>query len=228
MESSCSTRAPIARPSVVWSRGVTLVELLVVLGIILILSLVVITSHANFNKTILLTSTAYDVALTIRSAQAYGLGTRSEETIASGGSNFGYGVHFDYDSNQFILFADTELPSATNCHGQGPVGADAPDAIRGNCVYNSGVDTIIRTYQLGNGMKIQSVSIYPSPTTWRNYTNVDVVFSRPNTRAFFAANKSYRLNTTKARLTLSSPQGTLSYVCINLTGEIRVANTDTC
>lgn len=237
MEPLRATRATLARSSAAWSRGVTLVELLVVLGIILILSLVVITSHANFNKTILLTSTAYDVALTVRSAQTYGLGTRTVGEQADI-ENIGYGVHFRPDVNTFILFRDANA-APTACHPLVGTGSpDAPDAILGNCAYDPALSEMVTTYTLGNGMKIDNggICVYPDPVTggsnWKcDLSSMDIVFARPNTRAFFSYNGSYgaqgTASITKARIKIVSAQGGESYVCVARTGEVRTVHMNT-
>ncbi len=200
------------------NRGVTLVELVVVLGIIGILSTIVITSHATFNKTILLTNTAYDVALTIRSAETFGLGSRITKTAVA---NAGYGVHFDTSSpTSFILFADTDSSSA--CHATPAQEATAPTAIPGGCSYSSG--ETVQSYVLGNGVTIAKLYSYVNNAS-TEAQQLDVVFARPNTQTFFSRNGSYSAPITKACIALTSQQGSFSYIYIEQTGEVHVSST---
>lgn len=198
-----------------------------VLGIIGILSVVVVTSHATFNKTLLLTYTAYDVALTIRSAETFGLGTRA----TSDDTRIGYGLHFTQDSNTFTLFSDGDR-SPTDCHPfrRDDAAADDPDTVQGDCAYDGSgelsPDLSITPYTLGNGMKISEACVF-SVGSWACDHPVDIVFARPNTQAFFAYNGLYDEAYTKARITIRSQQNTLSYVCVGRIGEIRVTNTNT-
>ena len=49
------------------SKGFTLIELLIVLAIIATVTTIALSSQSNFNKTLILANTAYDIALTLRS-----------------------------------------------------------------------------------------------------------------------------------------------------------------
>ena len=51
--------------------------MMVVLAIIVTITGVTLTSQTSFNKTLVLANTAYDIALTLRSSQTYGLGSRA-------------------------------------------------------------------------------------------------------------------------------------------------------
>src|SRR5438105_4839422 len=107
------------------ARGFTLLEMLVVIFIILILSSTVLVSQSAFNKTIILANTAYDIGLSIRSAAAYGIGSRA---TTAGFSNAGYGIYFAANTpTQYLLFADTlppaSIPSA--CHPTPVLGTTA-------------------------------------------------------------------------------------------------------
>lgn len=211
-------------------RGVTLVELLVVLSIIGILTAVVVTSQSTFNKTILLSNTAYDVALAMRSAETYGLGSR----VAQGGvTNSGYGIHFDRASPKtFLLFADTyETPDAANqpyvCHAQGTE-IDSPDHVPGDCSYTSGKDVAVTPYALGNGMTVSSILVYAAGVwSTTSLDSLDIVFARPNTEVYFAPGGEYMQSVSAACITITSPQGGLRYVRADRTGNITV-NSSSC
>ena len=77
---------------------------MVVLTIIVVITTVVVASQSSFNKTLILVNTAYDIALTLRSAETYGLGSRAFGGVV----NAGYGLNFQSGTPQsFTLFADT-------------------------------------------------------------------------------------------------------------------------
>ncbi len=208
-------------------RGVTVVELLIVLAIIGVLTVVMTTSHTTFNRTILLSYTAYDVALTIRSAETYGLGTRV--TSSDMLSNTGYGIHITPNSASFTFFADENTPSNSNqCH-QLRTGADGsePDAIAGNCAYD-GDSEKVQLYTLGNGMKITNVYGYrPGAATPRDEVgagqSLDMVFARPNPKAFMSYMGAY-VEGASACLEIASPQGGTSHVYVGSTGQVTVGS----
>jgi prepilin-type N-terminal cleavage/methylation domain-containing protein len=214
-----------------YRRGLTLIELLVVLAIIVIIALVVLTSQSNFNKTLILTNTAYDVALTLRSAETYGLGNRVSTTIA----NAGYGLHFTRATPGVItLFADTyPAPSVTSCHPI-PVGSSvAPDSRPGNCVYDASQGEKVTDYALGNGVTVSDFCAYtPNTQSWScatsgdtTLTELDIIFERPNPDPFMSINGLYSTAApvTQACLTLSSTQGGARFISVEASGEIIAA-----
>lgn len=205
-------------------RGFTLVELMVVLAIIVTITSIALTSQSSFNKTLILANTAYDIALTLRSAETYGISSR-----ASGAAvNVGYGVHLasgDINANSFILFADTS--GGASCVGQ------RPDCKPGDNVYTSGGsgDALVQTYRLNNGIFIHNFCAYsgatglcenPSGSLSGGLASLDIVFDRPNPDASIIANgTSY----TGACLALSSAQGGFRYISVASSGQITASAT---
>ena len=196
---------------------------MVVLAIIVVLSGVVLSSQSTFNKTLVLANTAYDIALTMRSAQTYGLGSRASGVVA----NAGYGLHFDKNiTNSFKLFADTG--GGASCVGM------TPDCKPGNNIYGAG-DELKQTYELNNGLFIGDFCAQSSGS-WScavseegGLTSLDVVFARPNPDAFMSKDGSYSplFPVTAACITISSPQGGSRFVSVGAAGQI-IANATSC
>ena len=194
-------------------RGFTLVELMVVFAIIVTITGIVFSSQSTFNKTLILANTAYDVALTLRSAETYGLGSR----VISGLSNTGYGIHFDTGTNTFILFEDS---SGSSCHTSqsSQFGySSGPDAQPGDCVYTSGSDKNVKTYTLGNNITVSNLYVGNNPAS---VTSLDVVFARPNPDPSVRANKSTVPVYNSACIAIYSPQGGTRFVRVASSGEI--------
>ena len=221
--------------SIHFRRGFSLIELLVVLAIIAVITTVTITSQTNFNKTLILANSAYDVALTIRSAQTYGMGSRVQ---AGAASNAGYGVYFStpLPSSSFKFYADIDpgpsTNSATNCHPALAVtGISAPDAQPGNCTYTT-ADSLVSTYTLGNRIAVSDFCAFRNGT-WKcanslnhDLSSLDIVFARPNPSPFMTANGSYSPSSvTSSCIVLTSPQGGFRYIAVQPSGEITVATT---
>ena len=135
------------------ASGFTLIELLVVIAIITIISGIIFTSQSSFNKTLILANTAYDVALSLRGAETYGLGGHALSAVPTG-----YGLHFDRATpGSFLLFADS-YPAASSgsaCHAPTNTGGGL-DAQPGDCSYESGTgkDTTVSNYTLGNNITV--------------------------------------------------------------------------
>ncbi len=219
-------------------RGFTLIELLVVLAIITVITTITLTSQGSFNKTLILTNTAYDIALSFRSAETYGIGSRVAGTV----SNTGYGLHFARATqDSFTLFADTiSLPgSFDNCHPT--TDPDAPDAKPGNCFYDvlivdaNGVPIErVTDYELGNGITISDFCAYGSGS-WScantgAISTMDVVFARPNPDPFIYGKDAGGVVIgpfTTACIAVTSPQGGFRYVSVAASGAI-TANANSC
>lgn len=216
------------------ARGFSLLELLVVMAIITVITGMMITTQSSFNKTLIVSNTAYDIALTFRYVETYGISSRG----VSGVAGVGYGLHFDRNSpGSFISFTDTSaVVDPSKCHGTPPSGdVGAPDAKKGNCVYEQGEWT--KDYALGNGIVVSDFCAYSSGSGWScansqgsGLTSLDVVFVRPDPNPFIFVNGDDTSGgaRTKACLTVTSPEGgSPRYVSIASSGAI-MANATQC
>ena len=143
------------------SRAFTIIELLISVAIFAAMTGLVVAKYGNFNQSVLLTNLAYDVALTIRTAQTYGLSVKNSD--AGSGTDFqsGYGVRLDTNTGynqEIIFFADRD---------------------------NSGTYTnnteLISTYAVKRGAIIKGVCLLDASTcTPSQGSYLDIVFKRPN------------------------------------------------
>lgn len=198
---------------------------MVVLAIIVTITGVVLTNQSSFNKSLILANTAYDVALSLRNAQTFGLSSR----VISTATNVGYGIDFNKATpNKFTLFTDI-YPLAgvvSNCH---PVSdPTAPNARPGDCAYESNQSEKVTEYALGNNITVKNLCAYSSgswscsSTNGGNLSSLDIVFARPNSDAFMSMNGVYSSSfpVTAACITLSSAQGGARHIAIALSGQI--------
>jgi type II secretory pathway pseudopilin PulG len=220
-------------------KGFTLIEMMVAMAIIITITGVILNSQTTFNKTLTLANTAYDIALTLRSAQTYGVSSRGMSSLIG----VGYGLHFEKGSPaSFTFFSDTDPVNASNCHGVPPSGLNAPDAKRGNCVYdpNPLPGEKITDYNLGNTITITDFCALSAPSTWDctyahdgatgGLTSLDIVFVRPDPGPFVYINRETDATgkRTKACLAVSSSSGGSSrVVSISPSGAI-TANDSSC
>lgn len=200
------------------SKGFTLIELLVVLAIIVSVTGIALSSQSAFNKTFILANTAYDIALTLRSAESFGIGSRAISSVA----NAGYGVHFQRGtSNSFILFADTWPPTDPLCV--------RPDCKPGDHLYSID-DAIVQTYTLGNNIIVSDFCISsdrPRCAATGELSSLDIAFARPNPDAFIRANGSSYSSYTAACIAISSRGGGSRFVSVEASGQI-IANAPSC
>lgn len=214
--------------------GFTLVEMLVVIGIMGILTAVVINGQTDFNKSTRVVDAAYTVALSLRQAQTYGLSSRA----FSGGSGFvnnaGYGVHFTTTTpKQYFIFADiangpgnSGSPQAVGCPPKNGQVDDKP----GNCLYDQ-ANEIVQTFTFDRGFTISKICghVYTSGafTCSPNLTALDLVFIRPNTDTVITGVISGSYTQLKdASIEISDPSGVSTRrICVSYAGQVSVSAT---
>ncbi|MDD5050414.1 MAG: type II secretion system protein [Candidatus Pacebacteria bacterium] len=208
------------------SSGFTLIELVVVMGIMMIVTTVVIYNFQNFNSTTLVTNYAYEVAFAVKEAQVYGLSVLKGGSVSTAGFLQGYGVHLDNASLDvpatFILFADFPLD-----YTQSPVG---------DGVYASSTqDSLLKTYSFAGRYKVKQFCVplvsggvaTDCASTIGTKMKLDITFVRPNPDArikITEEDSSTRDNLSSAEITIVSPQGSEKKIVVYSTGQISIQN----
>jgi len=188
------------------NRGFTLVELMVAVAIFVLITTVILARHSKFSGSILVENLAYDIALSIRKAQVYGLSIKEVE-VGTDEFNAGYGLHFDNTSdNSYIFFVDKPAP-----------GLDVGDRIYG------GETEKIETLTLGGGNIISKFCVNsPLKCFPGALTSIDIIFERPNPEAFITINGDNSIKYSSAEITIRSPRGVEWNIESTGTGQISV------
>lgn len=179
------------------ASGFTLLEMLVVMGIMLFVTGLILARHNQFNGTVLLRNLSYSVALSIRQAQVYGLSGRSiQGTVGTQ-----YGVYFTAaNPTQYSLFIDLDEDYA----------------------YDAGES--VEEFRLANGYAISNLCANTGSTLKcsgsGDIDRLTIVFRRPNPDARVLTNlpETY----TGASITVLSAQGSTRSVEVTTTGQISV------
>ncbi len=224
----------------------TLIEMLVSLGIITVIMAVILLGQTNFSRTLVLTDTAYTIAVTIRQMESYGISslTYTHNNVTT--TNAGYGVHFDstmpksyYEIADVNKVAGSQTNNNNPPNGWCPTGtANTPEYKPGNCIYDNSTEQLA-TVNLKTGYYIKqlcgviangnSSTLYcTGPTT---PGTLDITFVRPNTQSILIGYSPltgfYHLSS--ACIFLSSPDGSTSrMIRVSNLGEVEVKNTNTC
>ncbi len=202
--------------------GFTLIELMAVLVIFVALTGVVMNSQKSFDGTILLNNLAYDIALSVRQAQTYGVNVREFSTTTTSSAFSGYGIRFDpnNDNKHYILFADVYNNNYFNISNSDPA-----------CPKND--LQCVERYALTRGSFISSVCVglsvsdcYP-PTGADTDKSVSIVFRRPNPNATIMVGSSGATCTNNkpcqfAKIVISSSGGQTKSIIVTALGQIYV------
>ncbi len=134
------------------SAGFTLIELVVVLGIIVIFSGIGLVNYGSARDSSRMDSTMQEILLTLRESQIYG--TSVLET-SEASFNDAYGVYFGEDNTDYTSFADSVVDKK----------------------YNSSNDITIGTFNLPINFKIKDICI---PAGQCGEEELHITFKRPN------------------------------------------------
>ena len=168
-------------------------------GIIVVISGVVLSSNLRFGGAITLRNLAYEVALSVREAQIFGISVRrfGDDIFTAG-----YGMHFRASSpTSYILFAD---------------------AVTQNGLYD-GSGELVESIAIGRGFEIADLCVVVGIETTETcgIAKLDILFQRPEPDAQIRYNDGASLNQ-RARVILVSPRGDSASVLVEATGQISV------
>lgn len=194
------------------SAGFTLVELLVTISMFVIVTGVVLVNSNKFSSTILLNNFAYDVALTIKQAQSFGVNVREG---VSGSFNYPYGVYFNTETSvgktSFILFNDTTGPSGPNNTYDGLMTSCPTDSLE-----------CIQRYTMTRGTYIKSICTGLDEINCQSVNNLSVLFKRPDPTALIYSGNPLSGPQSYAKIILSAADGATSTVVVTSVGQIYV------
>jgi prepilin-type N-terminal cleavage/methylation domain-containing protein len=162
---------------IIKNKGLTLIELMVVISIFLVITTTVIFNYGTFNSNVSLQNLTDDVALSIRKAQGFAIGARAV------GDNFrnSYGMHFSVDNNpsgslsgsnkSFLMFS---VPTSdTKKYTDNGSMSDVCGNNSNQCMELFNITSADNIKEL----RIDDVSKVSG--------SIDIIFTRPNTRAAF-------------------------------------------
>lgn len=199
-----------------FKKGFTLVELLVAIAIFTVMTSILVVKYGGFSEGMTLTNLAYDIALTLREAQSYGINVSDEGNLTGsrGQFNTAYGVYFVKSSNN-NLGVDTTF----RLYGD----YDARDT-NGRVGYSGGVENI-RVMTMKNGNKIESLCVKNSEDgTCSPVLLVDIQFKRPDPSPVIYGSTvtTARSKYNHAEIGVVSPNGSRRKVVVRTSGQISV------
>jgi prepilin-type N-terminal cleavage/methylation domain-containing protein len=191
-------------------KGMTLVELIVVLGIFVLVTGITIFDYNSFRSNISLQNLADEIALSVRKAQSYAIGVKS----AGGSFSDNFGIHFSKEetggsennssSKSFVLFVDIDKDNKYN-----------PSDICG-----VGEEECLEILTIKTEDKI--TGILREGELDENLETIDVIFKRPNPDANFYDNGDYVGEQSIGIQITNTRSGGVKNIIISNTGQISI------
>jgi len=189
------------------SSAFTLIEMLVVVAIIVVITGTVLANNSKFGGVVQLQNLAYDIALSTREAQVYGV------SVLRFGTSFtaAFGVHYDIsnaaDSKTYTIFADVTDTANTG----------TPDGI-------FQTSEIVQQTDITRGYYIGQLCVTLAGVEDCSPTSVDITYNHPEPDAYIRAGGNPSTLYEKARIVVMSPRGDQMSVEIENNGQISVHN----
>lgn len=218
------------------TRGFTLIELLVTIVIFVIITGVVVVNSNKFDGSVLLNNFAYDVALTIKQAQSYGVNVKEN---TSGTFDTAYGIYFDTnlpapygdgngDRTKFVLFNDTGGQDSYSFSGT----ASNPDQKFNGSLGDCATEDLecVQKFSMTKGTYVKTLCAGANELDCNDHevSQLSILFKRPSLEAKIYINGQNAVtiptpnNKAYAKITLSASDGSTANIVVTEVGQIYV------
>ncbi len=199
-------------------HGFTLIELLISVAIIGILTAIVVVKYKSFDSTVLLKSTAYEIALALRESQVKAMSA----TRGTAGFDFPRGVTFttvESGKQSYIAFQFTSVSTTTDGNPRYDISEPNPD-----------LAVPLATSTMGRTVQVSDLCLTPpSGSEVCQLDRLDISYKRPEFKAIIYGVKgaaTYSGNNTEARIEINSannPTTNIFVVTASQLGQISVS-----
>ncbi len=195
-------------------RGFTLIELLISVAIIGILTAIVVVKYKSFDSTVLLKSSAYEVALALRESQVKAMSA----TRGTTGFDFPRGITFAPGTQTYIAFQFTSTSSIDTEYPRYDKSESDPD-----------IAVPLATSTLGRTVQVSDVCVTSNGVNWTcGLSRLDISYRRPEFKAIFYVpgnNPAQNKAITSAKIKLNSMNNTANVFVVTASrlGQISVS-----
>ncbi len=214
------------------NQGITLIELIVVLGIFSVISAILVFNYSSFRSNISIRNLAQEVGLAIRKAQAYATSVRGIDIPGASARDYpAFGISFEVgnavaidnrsDEKEFVLFSDIAESEGSNSNYR----YDFPPGGTTCGTIETGQECLEK-FRITSPDRINRICISDSggETCLPPSARVDIVFKRPNPDAIICVVENGVCDTTPSgvRIELESEKGIRRNVTVWNTGQISI------
>lgn len=180
--------------------GFTLIELIVTISIFVFMTALVLSRYNDYYSGTIFKNLAYDIAITIREAQSYGISVK----VRTDNFSKAYGVYFPGSSGpQNFALTSYDINS-----------------------YTSGVSE--RDYILKHGAVFSQLLVSVDDATYTSANELAIIFQRPNPEAIICAKVGVEAQNCTgykyAKIVLKAVNDSTITVKVNTTGQISIEN----
>ncbi len=209
-----------------YNRGVTLIELMVVIVIFMILTGITIFSYGKFNSSLSIQNLADDIALSVRQAQGYAIGVRDNGSALF---SSGYGVHLTANpsniaspylgsTKSFVLFADISDDKAY-------------DQSTSTCKSISATNECLEFFSITTADQISAIYLNSSSSPIAATDTLDITFKRPNPEPAFKScdingNNCSSSTIASVQIKIISPNSPETYKVIKISNNGQISVSD--
>ncbi len=185
------------------NKGMTYVELIVVLSIFSVLGSVVMFNYGTFQDRVDMKNLANDIALKIVEAQKSSISGKLPLPLPPSSWKPAYGVYFNItgDSKGFVYFTDLD----NNTQYPGTIACSTAECLNKTTITK--------------GNYISEIRRFPANTT---VNDLGVNFTRPNSEASFSSGGSNLSGISYFQITVVSPKGNSAQIKVYSSGRIQV------
>lgn len=216
------------------NRGFTLVEMAVVTAIFAVLTTIVMIRYGDFTSNMLVTNMAYEIALELRQAQVFGLGSRGYDNPTTTDTEFRYpyGVFINLSDTEpkqtdrvyfFVDLNPTNQSGYGQCNGSGGTGICS--CVSDECISSKPLQRNIRVTEVRTDTTANDGTCEAD-----NVDQLAITFKRPSPEAHIERQVSGGDDYTFAQIKVEAPGSGVkpAYVLVRKTGQISVSDKDIC
>lgn len=198
------------------NSGFTLLEMLTVIAIFGIITSIVVSGYGKYTNDTVLTNMAYELALSVREAQIYGIAVSNRSSVSNFDNKFGINFYVPSGSggvNVYHLFEDLDNDNEYDNVASGGCSGSILDPVSGAPTG----DACQQEYVLQRNVLIDELYVNCSLLT--SNQSLNIVFDRPNPEPIVNGTRGQ-----SAQIRLVSSEGTNRYVHVSSNGQIFVDN----